>query len=63
VTAPSKPFEKFLSHSSTCTAIFTDNEVEAIELLNTSPSIKFLYHYGYKLIFPEHLLCGPAKET
>lgn len=63
VIAPSNPFDKFLSHSSPWRAIFTDNEMKAIETLNTSTSIKFLCHYGYKLIFPAHILCGQAKEA
>lgn len=50
VIALSKPFDKFLSHSSPCTAIFTDNEVKTTESLNASPSTTFLCYYNYKLL-------------
>lgn len=61
--APSKPFDKFLSHNCPHRAIFTDSDTKAIELLTISPSIQFLSHYGYKFIFPACILGGQAKEA
>lgn len=56
VIALSKPFDKFLFHSSPCTAIFTDDEVKTIDPLNASPSTTFLCHHGYKLLPSTHYL-------
>lgn len=56
VIALSKPFDKFLTHSSPYTAIFIDDEVKTIDLLNASPSTTFLCYYNYKLLPRQHTL-------
>jgi hypothetical protein len=63
VIAPSKPFDKFLTHSHPCRAIFTDSELKAIEPLNTNRSIKFLYHHSSMLIHPAHSLCELEEKA
>lgn len=62
VIALSKPFDKFIFHSSPCTAIFTDDEVKTIDPLNDSPSTTFLCHYSYKLLPSTHYLWAGKKK-
>lgn len=63
VIAPSNPFDKFLTHSSPCRAIFTDGGMKAIDPLNTNRSIKFLCHRGAMLLRPAHSLCELEKSA
>lgn len=64
VIAPSKPFDKFLTHSYPCRAIFPDSEMKAIEPLNTNRSIKLLYHdRGSMLIHSAHSLRELQKKA